>query len=429
MADSSSDGSTTRAYRQHCLPYLPKLENPEAPESGLLGFGRENMAIPGPSVIPERVLAAMARPMTDIYAGDLVDASTDIFSRLPMIARTSGPVFATIGNGHAAWQMAIDNTLSRGDKVLVLESGRFATLWGEMASRSGVDVEVLPGDDRHPVDPAALQARLEADTDKAFKAVLTVQTDTASGVINDLLALRAAIDAADHPALFLVDCIASIGCEPFEMDAWGVDLTVGASQKGLMVPPGLGFVWAGEKALAAHKTADLRNGYFEWENRLKARFHYELYAGTPPVSHIYAMREALDMIDEQGGIEAVWERHRLLASAVWAAVEAWSAPGRIEFNIIDPRYRSTAVTTIRTGSIPADELRSICRHQAALTVGVGIGEFADRAFRIGHMGYVDVPGILGTLATVEAALTAMGEAPASSGAAAAAAVLGAALRR
>jgi alanine-glyoxylate transaminase/serine-glyoxylate transaminase/serine-pyruvate transaminase len=253
---------------------------------------------------------------------------------------------------------------------------------------------------------------------------MCVQTDTASGVVNDIAAVRRAIDSTGHPALFMVDCIASMGCEPFHMDAWGVDVTVAASQKGLMVPPGLGFVWASERALDAHATADLRDGYFDWDRRLNARFHYELYAGTPPVSHLYAMSEALAMIDEQGGIQRAWERHRVLASAVWAAVDAWASPGGIEFNVIDPAFRSAAVTTVLTGSIPADEMRSICKYQAGLTVGVGIGDFADRAFRIGHMGYVDAPGLLGTLATIESALRAMGAPLGGSGVAAASEIIG-----
>ena len=407
MADSSTDPKSVRRYPELCPSYAEAMANPEPPARGLLGFGRDHLAIPGPSIIPERVLAAMAKPMTDIYAGELVDVSARVFSALPAIAGADGPVFVVMSNGHGAWQMAINNTLSRGDEILVLESGRFAVIWGDMASRSGVKVEVLGGTDRHPVDPAAVADRLAADTERRIKAVLCVHTDTASGIVNDIPAVRQAIDSVDHPALFMVDCIASMGCEPFRMDAWGVDVTVAASQKGLMVPPGLGFVWASEKALEAHASADLRDGYFDWDRRLNAGFHYELYAGTPPVSHLYAMAEALDMIDEQGGIEQVWARHRALASAVWAAVTAWSTPGGIEFNVIDPDHRSAAVTTVLTGSIPADEMRSILRYQARLTVGVGIGDFADRAFRIGHMGYVDPPGLLGTLATVEAALLAM----------------------
>lgn len=383
---------------------------------GPLSWGRDNMAIPGPSNIPDRVLRAMSHPMTDIYEGSLVDLSDRILAELPGIAGTAGKVFMIIGNGHAAWQMAIDNTMSAGDKVLVCESGPFAVIWGYMAEKSGVDVEVLPGSNRGPVDPAGLQARLEADRDHEIKAVLCVQTDTASSVRNDISALRQAIDGAGHPAMFMVDCIASLGCERYEMDAWGVDLTVGASQKGLMVPPGLGFVWAGDKALAAYEGAGLRSAYTEWADRLEPSFHYEIYAGTPPVSHIFAMIEALDMIAEEGGLPAIWARHEMLASAVWAAVDAWSSPDGIGFNIADASARSTAVTTILTGSIDAGQLRHLSRYQAGLTLGRGLGEdFVDRAFRIGHMGHGDAPSILGTLATIEACLQAMGATLGSSG--------------
>lgn len=366
------------------------------------------MAIPGPSNIPDRVLRAMSHPMTDIYEGALVDVSDRILAELPVLAGTTGKAFMIIGNGHAAWQMAVDNTMSAGDKVLVCESGPFAVIWGYMAEKSGVDVEVLPGTNRTPVDPAALQARLEEDSDHEIKAVLCVQTDTASSVRNDIAALRAAIDGAEHPAMFMVDCIASLGCERYEMDAWGVDLTVGASQKGLMVPPGLGFVWAGERALAAYENAGLRSGYTEWADRINPSAHYEIYAGTPPVSHLFAMVEALDMIAEEGGLEAIWRRHEMLASAVWAAVDAWASPGVVEFNIADPAFRSTAVTTILTGSVDAGRLREMTRYQAGLTLGRGLGDFVDRAFRIGHMGHGDAPSILGTLATVEACFRSMG---------------------
>ncbi len=380
--------------------------------------------IPGPSVIPERVLAAMAHPMSDIYSGELVDVSDEIFAKLPTIARTDGRVFAIISNGHGAWLMAIANTLSRGDKVLVLESGIFAVVWGQLAAVSGVDVEVLPGPGRGPVDVEALEARLSADRNHEIRAVLAVQTDTASSVRNDVPAMRAAIDAARHPALFMVDCIASLGCEPYEMDAWGVDLTVGASQKGLMVPPGLGFVWANDRALAAYETAGLKDGYTDWGPRLNPSQHYQLYAGTPPVSHLYAMREALRMIDEEGGVEAVWARHEMLASVVWAAVEAWSGPDGIEFNIINPSYRSAAVTTILSNSIDAERLRTICRDNAGLVLGTGIGAYAGRSFRIGHMGFADPPMILGALATTEAGLLSMGAPIGGSGIVAATARMG-----
>lgn len=401
--------------------------SPESPEPVALGFGRETVAIPGPSIVPERVLTAMNRPMPDIYSGDLVDVSDDVMARLPALARTDGHPFIVIANGHGAWQMAICNTLSRGDRVLVMESGRFAIAWGEMAEVSGVKMEVLGGSDDGPADPEALRIRLADDPDHEIKAVMVVQTDTATSVRNDIAALRRAIDDAGHPALFMVDCIASLGCEPYEMDRWGVDITVAACQKGLMVPPGLSFVWASDKAVAAHARADLRVGYLDWERRLNPSHHYELYAGTPPVSHLFGLQEAMDLIDEQGGLDSVWARHDRLAAAVWAAVEAWSTEGGIDFNIVDPAFRSTAVTTVLTGDIDADELRRLCRERAGVTLGLGIGTFAGRAFRIGHMGYLNPPMLLGTLGTIEAALAAMGAPVGGSGVAAAAVVLGEAM--
>ena len=390
-----------------------------APSPTNLNVGQETVAIPGPSIIPERVLAAMHQPMPDIYSGELVDVSDDVFAQLPGLAKTTGAPFVIISNGHGAWQMAISNTMARGDKVLALESGRFAVVWGEMAEVSGVKAEILPGGDNRPVDPEALRARLADDPGHEIKAVLTVQTDTATSVRNDIPALRAAIDAAGHPALLMVDCIASLGCEPYHMDEWGVDVTIAGSQKGLMVPPGLAFLWAGEKALAAYDRSDIHVGYLDWGSRLNPSHHYELYCGTPPVSHLFGMQEALAMIAEEG-LEARWDRHRYLAEAVWAAVDAWSTDGGIGFNIVDEASRSTAVTTVLTGDIDADELRRICRERAGLTLGLGIGELSGRAFRIGHMGYLNPPMLLGTLTTIESALLGMGAPIGDSGAAAAA---------
>jgi alanine-glyoxylate transaminase/serine-glyoxylate transaminase/serine-pyruvate transaminase len=221
----------------------------------------------------------------------------------------------------------------------------------------------------------------------------------------------------------MVDCIASLACMPYEMDAWGVDVTVGGSQKGLMVPPGLGFTWANDKALAAHRTAGLRSAYWDWTKRLSGDSHYWRYAGTPPISHLYALREALDMIAEEG-MENVWTRHRVFAGAVRAAVAAWSAPGALDFNITEASERSDSVTTVLTGSVDATRLRAICDRQAGLTLGIGLGdEYEGKAFRIGHMGHLNPPMVLGTLATAEAALIAMGAPLGGSGAAAAAEVI------
>jgi alanine-glyoxylate transaminase / serine-glyoxylate transaminase / serine-pyruvate transaminase len=391
-----------------------------------LNRGRALTSIPGPSVIPDRVLAAMHVAMPNIYEGALVEKSESVFRDLPKVARTKARVFIGISNGHGAWEMALTNTLRRGDKVLVLESGRFALGWGEQAKMLGCEVEVLHARPRGPVDPAAVEKRLREDRDHEIRAVLVVQIDTASGVWNDIAAIRGAIDAAGHPALYMVDTIASLGCVPYEMDEWGVDVTVGGSQKGLMVPPGLGLVWANEHALAAHRTSDLRTPYWDWTARMAEGAHYLRYCGTAPIQHIHAMREALDMIFDEG-LENVWARHRVFAGAVRAAVDAWSVEGGLEFNILDSRHRSDSTTTILTGRIDGEALRRTCDDQCGLTLGVGLGDFADRAFRIGHMGHTNPPMVLGTLATVEAGLVAMGARIGGSGVAAAAEVVAEAL--
>ena len=337
-----------------------------------LNRGRMLTSMPGPSVIPDRVLGAMHTAMPNIYSGELVETSLSVFRDLSAIARTGVQPFISVSNGHGAWEMALTNTLTRGDKVLVLESGRFALGWGDQAELLGARVEVLHADERGPVDPDAVEERLRADTGHDIKAVLVVQVDTASGVWNDIAAIRRAITAAGHPALYMVDCIASLGCVEYLMDEWGVDVTVGGSQKGLMVPPGLGMVWASEKAMAAHKKADMRTPYWDWTARLSDDGHYKFYCGTAPVQHIYAMRTALDMIADEG-LEAIWQRHAVIADAVRAAVEAWSVPGGLGFNIVEPAHRSNSTTTVLTGSIDAVGLCELCETGAGLVLGVGSG--------------------------------------------------------
>jgi len=363
--------------------------------------------MPGPSVIPDRVLGAMHRPMPNIYTGELVDTSRSVFDDLPKVAGTEGTAFIAISNGHGAWEMALTNTLRRGSKVLVLESGRFAIGWGEQAKLLGCEVEVLHAPARAAVVPDDLEARLRADKNHEIKAILVVQVDTASGVWNDIAALRRAIDATGHPALLMVDCVASLGCVEYRMDDWGVDVTVGGSQKGLMVPPGLGFVWASDRALAAHKNADMRSPYWDWTARLSAEAHYLRYAGTAPIQHIYAMREALDMIAEEG-LEAIWARHGIFADAVRAAIETWSSPDGLEFNIVDAAQRSNSTTTILSNTIDSARLHHLCEAGAGLTLGIGLGDLAGSSFRIGHMGHLNPSMVLGTLGTVEAALLSMG---------------------
>lgn len=417
------DRGSIAACKTRSALYRGGMSEADSTARPSLRFGRPTVAIPGPSIIPDVVLEAMARPMQDLYEGPVIDVAGELKERLPGLARTSGEVFIMTANGHGAWQMATSNTIKRSGKVLALESGRFATVWGQYTAVSGNDVELLPGDDRGPVDPAALEERLRADVNHEIEAVLCVHVDTASSVRNDIPALRRAIDAANHPALFMVDAIASMGCERFEMDEWGVDITVAGCQKGLMVPPGVSFVWASEKALAVSESADARIGYFDWVSRRSGASIYSYFAGTPPVAHLFGLRAAFDLVEEEGGWPAVWNRHTVMSDAVKAAVETWSTDGAIEFNIADPDHRANCVTTVRTGEVDHDELRRLCVKQAGLTLGLGIGDVP--GFRIGHMGHLNPPMILGTLGTLEAALQSMSAPLGGSGVAAAAKVIAA----
>ena len=376
--------------------------------------------------MPERVLAAMRLPMPNIYAGELVEVCDEVFERLPAIAGTEGHALAAIGNGHSGWELAAANTLNRGDKVLVIETGRFPEVWGRFLAVSGVEVESLPGPPRSAIDPAEVQARLAAGPADEFAAVLAVHVDTAISVRNDIAAIGRAIRDAGSSALFMVDCIASLGCDEFHMDDWGVDITIAASQKGLMTPPGLGLVWVNDRAVERGHGNDLRSGYFDWTNRLAPEAVYQRFSGTPPISHLYAMREALRMIDEEGGLPAVWARHHALADAVRAAVDTWAAPGGLELYITEPDDRANCVTTICTPDIDALEIARVCEDGAGLTIGLGVMDHSG-SFRIGHMGHLNPPSILGTIATVESALHRLGVPMGGSGVAAAAEVIGRAL--
>ena len=368
--------------------------------------GRHFLAIPGPTVIPDRVMRAMNRPMTNIYEGPLIDLTHSLFPDLKKIAGTEGHCLTYISNGHGAWDAALFNTISAGDTVLVLESGRFAVGWGAMAEQMGAVVETITAPARRGVDAAAVEAHLRADTAHKIKAILVVQVDTATGVWNDIQAIRRAIDAAQHPALYMVDCIACFGCVPFEMDKWGVDVTVAACQKGLMTPPGLGFVFANQKAMAHRMQNGCLSGYWDWLPRADPDMYYKLFCGTAPVNHLFGLREALDMMAEEG-LGAIYARHNRLARAVRAAVARWGEGGPLEFNITDSAARSDVVTTILTGDVDAQVLRRMCEDELCLTLGLGIGLDANGAFRIGHMGHVNEPTILGVLGTVELALTKM----------------------
>ena len=369
--------------------------------------GREFLSIPGPTNVPDRVLNAMHQPAVEIYAGKLFDTTKSCLGDMKKIFRTQGETYIYISNGHGAWEAALTNVLSRGDKILVLESGRFARGWGEMAEMLGIDVEILPGSWRAAVDPDAVEARLRADTAGEIKAVLVVQVDTASGVVNDIPSIRKAIDAAGHPALYMVDCIASLATMPYEMDAWGVDVTVTGSQKGLMTPPGLGLVAANDKARERHKSADLRTLYWDWSFR-EGPEHYQKFCGTPPVHMLFGLREALDMIFEEG-LENIFRRHRLLAEATRRAVAVWSEGGAFEFNILEAAQRSDSITMIAArDGFDSQPLLTFCKEELGVVIGIAIGEMSGRGFRIAHMGHVNAPMQLGTLGAVDTALKALG---------------------
>ena len=372
-----------------------------------LGNGRIFLSIPGPTVVPDEVLGAMHRPAVDFYSGPLDDVSTRCFEGLLRIFRTEGRAYIYAANGHGVWEAALTNVLSRGDKVLVLESGHFAAGWGDMAEVLGIEVETLSRNRRRAVDPAAVETRLRADTSGTIKAVLVVQVDTASSVVNDIPAIRRAMVGAGHDALLMVDAIASLATMPFEMDEWGVDVAVAASQKGLMTPPGLGFVAAGEKALAAHRGAGLRTGYWDWTARESAE-QYDKFCGTPPQHLLFGLSRALDLIFEEG-LEGVFARHRLLAGTVRRAVDAWSEGGVLDFNIEEPDERANSVTTVLVnGGYDAEALITFCTRTCGTVLGNGLGEMKGKAFRIAHMGHVNAPMILGTLGALEVGLVAFG---------------------
>ena len=383
--------------------------------------GREFLAIPGPTTVPDEVLRAMHRPAVDIYSGPLLALTDGLMRDVARVFNTKGRAYIYISTGHGAWEASLSNVLSKGDRILVLESGRFAISWGEHARRMGLEVEVLKGDMRHAVRPAEVEARLKVDRKSpgrdTFKAVLVAQIDTASGVVNDIAAIGQAIRAAGHDALLMVDAVASLGCMKFDMDEWGVDVAMSGSQKGMMTPPGLGFVAASPRAREVHEKADLRTPYWDWTDREEQQ-HYKKYAGTPPEHLLYGLRQAIDLLFEEG-LENVYQRHSLLAEAVRRAVGVWAEGQVIGFNIIEPSERCNTVTPVLTNGHDPDALRAYCDEKCGVILGHGIGELSGKAFRIAHMGHVNAPMVLGTLSVVEMALVALGIPHGSGGAQAA----------
>lgn len=392
--------------------FFPVSCAPKAPVN--LSFGRTYAAIPGPSVVPDRVLNAMHRASPNIYAGPLIDQVADLHRDLKVLAGTRQHIAPYISNGHGLWEAANCNLFSRGDKVLMPITGTFGQGWAQSLRAQGVEVEAIDFGLQTPVDPARIEARLRQDLKGEIRAVLTTHVDTASSMRTDIKALRQAIDAAGHGALLGVDCIATMGCDEFRMDEWGVDLALAASQKGLMSPAGMGFLWLSESALRAGKNADLRTPYWDWTPRVKGEAFWQFWGGTPPSHHIFALSEVMQIILREEGLENVWARHDRLARTVWAAFDAWSEGNpRIGLNVARPQDRGRSVTAARMGAPDATRLREWCEREAGVTLGIGLGMAAadDPAWhgflRIAHMGHVNAHMTLGVLAVMEAGMRAL----------------------
>ncbi len=372
-----------------------------------LAQGREYLAIPGPSVMPDAVLQAMHRPSPNIYDGELIEMMPALTQDLKRVAGTQHNVAIYIANGHGTWEAALSNVIAPGETVLAPASGRFTHGWAEMAEGVGAKVEMIDFGMSSPWDLERIAEALRADSSHKIKAVLAVHVDTSTSIRNDIPALRALLDDLDHPALLMADCIASMGCDRFEMDAWGVDVTVTACQKGLMTPAGTGFVFFNDKAQAKRATMPCVSHYWDWQPRANPDLFYQYFNGTAPTHHLYGLRAALDLIHGEG-IEQVWDRHKHLAKAIWAACEVWAQGGALHFNVTDPAHRSHAVTALRLTEGRGTPLRSYTETQLGLTLGIGLGmEDWDGCFRLGHMGHVNAQMVMAMLGGVETAMAAL----------------------
>jgi alanine-glyoxylate transaminase/serine-glyoxylate transaminase/serine-pyruvate transaminase len=386
--------------------------------------GRELIQLPGPTNIPERVLRAMHRPAEDFASAEFTRLTRSCLDDLRAVFQTEGTIVPYAALGHGTWEVALANLVQPGDRVLIPGTGRFAQSWGEMAAALGVEALTVPTDLRHPIDPGAVEERLRADRARSIKAVLLVHIETSTGMVHDVAAVRRAMDAADHPALLVVDAVASLGCVDLPMDRLGIDVALAASQKGLMLPPGLSFVAVGPRAAAAGERGGTRRRYWDWRLR-SGDESYMWFYGTPPVQMIYGLREALDMLREEGLVQ-VFARHRRLAAATRASVARWAEAGALEFQVVPPGARSDSVTAIRVAAPrDPDALRLYCRERLNVALGGGLGALKGRVLRIGHMGDLNEPMILGALAALELGLATMGVPHASGGVTAAIAALAA----
>ncbi len=365
--------------------------------------GRHFLQIPGPSNVPDRILRAIDRPTIDHRGPEFGRLGRSVLAGCQTVFGTSGPVVIFPASGTGAWEAAIVNTLDRGDRVLMYETGQFASLWRAMAQRFGLQVDWVPGDWRRGVDPADVEARLRADAERSIKAVMVVHNETSTGVTSRIAEIRAAIDRADHPALFMVDTISSLGSMDYQHEAWGVDVTVSGSQKGLMLPPGLSFNAISGKALAAAKAGGMPRSYWDWQEMLTPNatgyFPY-----TPSTNLLYGLEKAIAMLLEEG-LPNVFARHDRFAAATRAAVQGWG----LEILCQEPReYSSILTAVVMPEGHDADALRQVILDNYDMSLGAGLAKLKGRVFRIGHLGYFNDLMLLGTLGGVEMGLHAAG---------------------
>jgi alanine-glyoxylate transaminase / serine-glyoxylate transaminase / serine-pyruvate transaminase len=376
--------------------------------------GRHFLQIPGPTNVPDRVLRALSRPTIDHRGPEFARLTLEIQEGLKPVFKTSAPIVIYPASGTGAWEAALVNTLSPGDKLLSFETGYFATLWRDLAVRLGVEVEFVPGDWRHGVDPAGVEARLAEDRRHEIKAVMVVHNETSTGVTSRVADLRQAIDRTGHPTLLLVDTISSLASIDYRHDEWGVDVTVAGSQKGLMLPPGLGFNAISQKALARSKSARLPKAYWDWEPMLAAN-KAGFFPYTPATNLIFGLRESLQMLREEG-LENVFSRHARLGEAARRAVRAWG----LEILCANPEEYSNSLTAVLMPSgHDADELRGMILDRFNLSLGNGLGKLKGKVFRIGHLGDFNDLMLAGTLSGIELGL-ALAEVPFRKGGVAAA---------
>ena len=365
--------------------------------------GRHFLQIPGPTNVPDRVLRALSQPTIDHRGPEFAKLAREVLTGAQGIFMTKSPVVIYPASGTGAWEASLVNTLSPGDKILMFETGHFATLWRDMAARLGLHVDFIVGDWRHGVDPAVVYARLADDRAHHIKAIGVVHNETSTGVVSRIADIRRQIDAARHPALFLVDTISSLGSIEYRHDDWGVDVSIGCSQKGLMLPPGLGFNAISDKAVAASKSARLPRAYWDWEPMLrdnKAGF----FPFTPSTNLLYGLREAIVMLMDEG-LERVFARHERFGQATRAAVKAWG----LDIVCENPAEYSGVLTAVMMPEgHDADAFRQLVLDRFDMSLGTGLGKLKGRIFRIGHLGDFNDLMLAGTLGGVEMGLTLAG---------------------